>query len=137
MPCPQCGFDPATVSPADAIVALRSLPRRFHELIDPDDPDPTIDVEAEQAAAEIERLGRDLEQVLVLDHPTLQGSTSEGTDLGDAVTTVADLASRQPADAWARTALRNGETVSALDLLREAVHAGVHHLRVARGDFKS
>ncbi|HMC42942.1 MAG TPA: DinB family protein [Acidimicrobiales bacterium] len=32
-PCPACGFDPRTVSPADAAVAARSYPRRFRALL--------------------------------------------------------------------------------------------------------
>src|SRR5437660_11815593 len=32
-PCPACRFDPRTVSPADAAVAVRSYPRRFRALL--------------------------------------------------------------------------------------------------------
>ena len=31
MACPVCGFDPTSISPPDAVVALRSLPRRYRE----------------------------------------------------------------------------------------------------------
>src|SRR3954453_1952587 len=34
-PCPACGFDGDTVSPADAIAALRSYPRRYRALLIP------------------------------------------------------------------------------------------------------
>jgi len=137
VPCPQCGFDPPTVSPSDAAVALRSLPRRYRELVDPDDPDPNIDVEARAATSAIAALGHDLEQVLVLDRPTLGPPSPLGPDddLASVTTRVADLVGRQPADAWSRVGVRDGEPVTALDLLREAVHAGVHHLRIARRDF--
>ena len=43
--------------------------------------------------------------------------------------TLAELVSAQPADVWTRTGVRAGGPVSAADLLREAVHAGVHRLR--------
>jgi hypothetical protein len=40
--CSECGFDPSTVSVTDAVVTLRTLPRRWRELADrvaDDDPD--------------------------------------------------------------------------------------------------
>src|SRR5207248_2046589 len=37
-----------------------------------------------------------------------------------------------PAEAWWFTGRRDGSEVNALDLVREAVHDGVHHLRGAR-----
>lgn len=41
--CPECGFDPPTVSPSDAVAAARSYPRRFRGLlVRPDDDDPDI-----------------------------------------------------------------------------------------------
>src|SRR5579862_4537644 len=45
MACPVCGFDPTSISPADAVVALRSLPRRYREAagLAGDQPDPGED----------------------------------------------------------------------------------------------
>jgi hypothetical protein len=148
MACPQCGFDGSTVSPADATVALRSFPRRFRELLapDPDDADPALFVEAGRAAEAIRAIGADLHAVLVTDDPMVSTDTAVATspiDPGDATTAldrlaaaatqVADEASRQAADAWHRRGRRPSGSVTALDLLREAVHAGIHHLRVIQG----
>jgi hypothetical protein len=36
-----------------------------------------------------------------------------------------------PSSAWNRQALRAGRMITALDLVREAVHEGRHHLRLA------
>lgn len=41
--CPECGFDPPTVSPSDAAVAARSYPRRWRSLlVRPDEGDPAL-----------------------------------------------------------------------------------------------
>lgn len=41
--CPECGFDPPTVSPSDAALAPRSFPRRWRALlVRPDEDDPRI-----------------------------------------------------------------------------------------------
>jgi len=45
--CPECGLDYDTVSPGDAVVAVRSFPRRYRALLigpdtDDDDPDAVI-----------------------------------------------------------------------------------------------
>ena len=150
-PCPDCGFDAAPLSPPDAVVALRSFPRRFAEIGQPDDDD--IDAEgggpsvttlaaAEAAAGAIAASGEQLRRVLVEDRPDLgpapavgagpAGAPADAIDrLRAAAGGVADLAAAQPASAWSRTGRRNGQNVSAADLLREAVHAGAHELRVA------
>jgi hypothetical protein len=149
VPCPECGFDGRGLSPADAAVALRSLPRRFREAAEPVEEvaGPSVDAAAVlaaagQAADAIGELGEDLRRVLVEDDPALSTSGAEATAVrhgGDpatalerlaaAATTVADLISAQPADAWTRTGVRSDGPVTAADLAREAVHAGVHRLR--------
>jgi hypothetical protein len=43
----------------------------------------------------------------------------------------AETIARVPAAGWGRTARRSGITVTALDLVREAVHEGTCHLRMA------
>lgn len=41
--CPECGFDPPTVSPSDAAAAARSFPRRYRAvLVRPNEDDPEI-----------------------------------------------------------------------------------------------
>ena len=146
MACPACGFEPSTVTPPDAIAALRSYPRRSRELIPPDEePDPVVLDSAGRAATIIDALGADLEAILVTDDASLTTDASLATSAapsGDrltaldrltaATTRVADLAGRQPAAAWSRTGLRPSGPVTAGDLLREAVHAGIHNLRIAQ-----
>jgi hypothetical protein len=188
--CPICGFGPASLSPPDAVVALRSLPRRFRAAAAPDTGDDDDDdfrtgwdsgpdtgrttgpdtgrttgpdtgnragtttgpdarrdavlAAAGAAAAAIAALGGQLRRVLIEDSPDLgpaptppaipAGSAADALGrLERAAFEVADLAASQPAAAWSRTGRRDGTPVSAADLLREAVHAGVHQLRVAAG----
>jgi hypothetical protein len=151
-PCPDCGFDAAPLSPPDALVALRSFPRRFAEVGQPDDDDVDADssggptattlAAAEAAADAIAASGEQLRRVLVEDTPVLgpapdvdaepASAPADAIDrLRGAAEGVADLAAAQPASAWSRTGRRNGQNVTAADLLREAVHAGAHELRVA------
>lgn len=98
---------------------------------------------AAEAAAAIEDLTADLEAVFVHDEPALHTNEDVATELrypGDprsaldrltrAATHLADLASSHHGDDWSRKGVRSGGPVSALDLLRDSVHAGVHHLRV-------
>ena len=120
--CTSCGFNPGSVSPSDAAVALRSFPRRYRALVAAVDPD------------ERERLLRTGEPSAV-DHLTdaaraLGGSPGTGDDpqaladaIGDAAERRADEADRRSGDEWKDQQL--------LDQLRETVHAGVHHLRLA------
>jgi len=158
--CAACGFDTSSVTPPDAIVALRSLPRRFGAVAAPPagegvpagGEDLEVDerrrtavlAEAGRAAAAIDEIGADLRSVLVQDTPTVASRTDVATadrDGGDpatalerlagATTSLATLAEGQPARAWTRAGNRPTGPVSAADLLREAVHAGVHRLRAA------
>jgi hypothetical protein len=155
MACPICGFDPTSISPADAVVALRSLPRRYREAAGDPGPEQAehralVAAEAAQAASAIAALGEDLRRVLISDDPALtttddtatstNGAAGEaGPDLeaaiarlAEATTGVVDLVEGQPATAWKRTGHRASGPRSAATLLGEAVHAGVHHLRLAQ-----
>ena len=135
--CPICGFSPDGLSPADGVAALRSFPRRFGELVAPDDPErqqklAVVNREAAAAAAEIAASGEDLRRVLTLDQPELGGSSGQSSvDLETVVAQVAELAEGTHANQWRRTGRRGGETATALDVLAEAVHAGAHHLQAA------
>ncbi|HEX2040217.1 MAG TPA: hypothetical protein VHF47_10845 [Acidimicrobiales bacterium] len=127
--CPTCGFDPATVSPGDAAVAARSLPRRFRAVFArPDDDDVEVPAEAvaEAAAAAdalheaAEALGR---------RPVAPGPSGPALDavlarIEAAALALAHAIERTPSDEWA--------TSSALPTARAGVHAGVHHLRAAQ-----
>src|SRR5438477_144547 len=83
-PCPECGFDARTVSPADAAVALRSFPRRYHALLalpaDNEVEDPvrrpgaggwSAVAHAWWAALSCDAITEALHQVLVHDHPDI------------------------------------------------------------------
>jgi len=133
--------DAGSLSPPDAIVALRSFPRRFRALMPPSDGTDDEHDRARRAAAEraaatattaIVAATGDLRRVLLEDHPQLGAATpAPGGDLDAAATALAKLAGAQPADAWARTGQRGAATVSAADLLREAVGAAAAQLRGA------
>jgi hypothetical protein len=138
------------------VVALRSLSRRFREAAaeaerrrhapDGDTGAPAADVPraAGVAAAAISELGEQLRRVLVEDSPELPAPPGSAHAPGDPATAldrltaaanaVADLAAAQPATAWQRTGRRGAATVSAADLLRDAVRAGVDQLRQVAGD---
>ena len=136
-PCPICGFDSRGLAPADGVAALRSFPRRFGELVQDDDPDREAKLaiagrEAAAAATEIALAGEELRRVLVSDEPSLDGGVPvTKSELGEAATSVADLAASAHGSQWQRTGRRGSETVTALELLAEAVHAGAHHLKLA------
>ena len=149
--------------PADAIVALRSLRRRWRGLFagldDDESPDDlarrrdatgrsALD-HATHAAGTIALLGRALEQTLVSEQPTLDPAVGDAdrppTD-APASTTVegaldhlaleaealAARADRRSAQEWSRTAsTAGGASVSALDLLWEAVDTAVTDLKGA------
>ena len=152
--CPICAYEGSTVSPADAAVALRSFPRRFRETFDAleksGDRFNALEVltRAGWVARALEVVDGDLGRVLVSDRPpvsppALDGSAgspaaSEDADavlahLTSATTNLAARAGNVAADDWKRTGRRpDGSEVSALDLLRHAVHIGVHQLRECR-----
>ncbi len=148
--------DSASLSPSDAIVALRSFGRRFRAIGVPE-PDDEDDTDAEPtggrieealasaagAASAIAAVGEQLQHVLVDDSPAV-GPTPDRTRpavppadaierLEAAAAGIADLAARQPPTAWSRTGRRAGSPVTAADLLREAVRIGAEALRAAGG----
>ena len=155
--CPQCGFDPPTVSPGDAAAAVRSYPRRFRALlVRPDDADPEIvrrrpapdepsaAEHAMAAAVDMDRAATALHRVRVHDHPVVdiaagpQGATQ--VPPLDTVLERIDAAARALAagieaisgDEWRRTGVAaGGEPVGALDIARAGAHAGIHALRAA------
>lgn len=152
--CPTCGFESESLAPADAIVAVRSLPRRYAELLaTPGDDD------AEREAVVTRRPGSEgLSAVDVASHvaETLHGaarvlpSAAHGTATmptaaplgpGDASSMTATAAVKRAADELAANAdrlsgddwvRREGGSASALDVLLDAVHEGTHHLRDVR-----
>ena len=155
MRCSQCGFDDSSVTPADAAVALRSYPRRYRAvLVRPDDEDgaevvlrpaedgwSALDHAAHAAtslrtAAEALRLASIEEAPLVALAPERKEAAGPVddvlADLADAAEAAAGAVERIKGKDWERPArLNEGESVTAIDLARHAVHEGVHHLRAA------
>ena len=160
-PCPVCGFEGRTVSPADAAVALRSYPRRYRALLTqpmedegdrPDDPARrpgssgwSAVAHAHWAAMAFDAVSEALHQVLIHDHPDVSAPTvdppdpppvDEPTPVGlDRLTVAAEslamAVEHAGAGQWTRTGTTGVGEVSALDLVRLAVHQGIHHLRAA------
>jgi hypothetical protein len=156
--CPACGLAYDSISPQDAIQAFRSFPRRYREvigpLIDDDDvlrrhpdsetwsaleytahvadileamtpqlveivqkDDPHIDDPLEPDARAAERRYNEMEPRAVLDW------------LHRSATTAADTAAGFTPDDWSRKAEYPYGQRELIDVLRNMVHEGVHHLR--------
>lgn len=160
-------MDLSSLAPSDAVVALRSLERRYRSLftdLDDDDESPyqiAIRPGADgwsalghivAAARAIAASARALSAVLTLNLPQLDpinvdpaarprpgaptGTVHERlAELGYEATQLADRAQRvAPAD-WERQGTvddGSGRRVTALDLVRTAVDAGIAHLHAAR-----
>ncbi len=151
--CPECGLDPTTVRPPDAIAAIRSYPRRYRRLLvrlDDEEgagivtrrpaPDQWSALEhAVHVADVIEAAGEALERVQVHDDPSIDVEPGPPRpapvdDVLHRLTTASErLASTADSIAgkdWQRSGrLRDGERVTALSLIRHAVHVGAHHRR--------
>lgn len=157
--CAECGFDAGTVSVPDAIVALRSFPRRwrgaFAVVGDEDDllrrrPAPEV-WSALEYAAHVRDIfaihGSGMNRTLTEEHPVFEwpdGVTEESVAAGyaalDPATVLDELsanadrvaarAARTDAGDWRRPATLPGdEEVDALWFLHHCVHEGSHHLR--------
>ena len=153
--CPVCGFRSSTVSPIDAAVALRSFPRRYRERIAAiarltDDGGDLLDRgvrHVTRAADALRAYEKHLRKILQTDRPVLDDASSapethreETLDpsaalrrLEAAADDLADDVDEVPPGDWVRTGVLNGEPVTALDLVRAALHEGVHHLRAIDG----
>ena len=157
--CTTCGFVPDKVDPTDAAVALRSFAARWRSAlaIHLDDADPEGILTGRPTPlgwSALEHAGhvRDVlhaldirvQRVLREDEPVLPEThvtpPSGANEQGMAVVLAAlTLSADQFAEtvmgiselAWYRRGRRAGKLVSALDLVREAVHEGSHHLVLA------
>ena len=147
------GLDVSRLSPEDVVAALRSYPRRFRELLTSVDPDelPAAAIEhADHVARSLALLGEAMRQVLVQDGPTLMPAVADDSQrdwahagawsVDDALAfldmeahALADAAADVSAEAWTRrgTVAGSGQSISALDVAREAVRTGSDHLRAA------
>lgn len=157
--CPVCDYIAENVTPRDAVITLRSFPTRWRNAlaVHLDDPDPEGALTGRTAPggwSALDHAGhvRDvlhaldirLQRVLREDDPVLPAThvtpPAGANEQGPAVVLAALSVSTDqlsqtieqvPSAAWGRRARRAGTTVSALDLVREAVHEGSHHLRLA------
>lgn len=90
--CPECGLDYDTISPADAVVAVRSYPRRYRALLTTLDPDEDADSVLRRRPAEgtwsaleytahvadvIDKLAPAIRRIVVEDNPKIPLFDSE------------------------------------------------------------
>lgn len=152
--------DLSQLAAPDAVVALRSYPRRFRSAVLPLADDPTVEAFAERigpdghSAVEIVvavantwvLVGQALRQVLISDDAVVHAGATDpsqrtwevppGTSVDGALDRLADEAEALaaavdavPSRDWSRTgAVAGGGTVTALDLVREAVRTGAQGL---------
>lgn len=154
-----CGFDSTVLTPADAATGLRSLAHRWRSVLafdlDAAEPDSVLAARpspggwsALEHAGHVRdvlhalsiRLGRVLREerpVLPQTHDTPPSGANEqgpGVVLAGLALTAEQLAEcieGTAATEWHRSGLRGPDDVRAIDLMREAVHEGVHHLHEA------
>jgi hypothetical protein len=119
--CGECGFDPSTVSVNDAVVTLRSMPRRWRAalaLVDEDEADVLTRRPADGSPSAMEHAEDALRGL---------GGAPGGGDVVDAIAAAAEQraaeAERVDAEQWREP--------GRLAALHDAVHAAVHHLRAA------
>jgi hypothetical protein len=156
--CPECGLVYDSISPQDAIQALRSFPRRYREVIGPfvdDDevlrrkPDPQTWSALEYTAhvADVfDSLTPDIVKMVQQDDPRLPDpwNPDERADVGRynemepeaalewlqrAATQSADTIANFSPEDWSRTGEFDFGRREVIDTVRNLVHEGVHHLR--------
>jgi hypothetical protein len=158
-------LDLSRLSGPDAVVALRSYPRRFRAAILPDD-DPETEELAYQIGPDghsaldhvvtttntLVLLGQALRQTLSGSNPTVHAAVTDttqrdwatppGLTIADALSrlteesnALADAADRLELNDWNHTAaVAGGSSVTAMDIVKEAVRAGSDHLKGATAD---
>jgi hypothetical protein len=123
-PCPDDGFDGASLKPLDLLTTVKSLGRRWGAVLDRSDEDadlvnrrppgggPSAAELADQAAAGLDAASNELDT---------HGVPS--TDVRAAAARLAGLLDRLDADAWSEPGVG--------DAARRGAHAGIHWLRPA------
>ena len=157
--CDTCGFEPDEVDPDDAFAALQSFAARWRSALalhlDDDDPEAILTGRpAPFGWSALEHAGhvRDVlhaldirvQRVLREDEPVLpethvtppSGANEQGMAVVLAALTLsadqfAETVGRIDELEWYRKGRRAGRSVTAIDLVREAVHEGSHHLHLA------
>jgi hypothetical protein len=148
----------STMSPPDAVVTLRSLPRRWRGLFGDVEDDSDVGELASRrpsagarsalehlvhTASALEAAARHIRLVRATDRPSLDGPPQPGRSGDEASLPRAldqlDAAARSaakevesvPGTAWSRTGERSGRSVDLLTLTRETVRTGVEGLHAA------
>jgi hypothetical protein len=159
--CAGCGLDLDGISPPDAVVAVRSLPRRwrgaFAKAGDEEDSEAQLRRRPPDGGpSAVELACRVAEALAVLDGHVRRAKVSDQPDLSPAdvpADRVAACAERSPeavldqltaaaealgatldsvpGSAWLRPATLDGHLTDVRGLARAAVHEGTHHLREA------
>jgi hypothetical protein len=152
-------LDYDTVSPQDAVAAVRSFPRRYRALLAPpgseDRPDAVFRrrpdagswsalEHAAYVADVLDHLGPAIRRITVEDNPRI--SVFDGREgyadldrtevlgwLDLAATELASVLAGVRADDWTRTGRLDSGERDALTLARDGVHVGSHRLRDVRG----
>ena len=158
MSCPECGLDYESMPAAEAIAAIRGLPRRYRAPLTrllPGEDDSVLRARPEPetwSALEYAAHVRDVlrwydgwvRQILAEDRPTLEGMAPDEAVVADRyneqdpVAVADELAANAealattlegvPEDAWERVGRRRGEERSITLHARRAAHEGSHHL---------
>jgi hypothetical protein len=156
---PTSGVESGQISPGDAAVTLRSLPRRFaSELATPDDDNRPDDVahrpppggglsaieHAAWVASALPEIGQALHRLLFETDPATEGPPLDprppvehaGGTVSETVAAIAasagplaDVIDGVDGNDWLRPGTLNGQTVTALDVARGAVQLAIYHLR--------
>jgi hypothetical protein len=152
--CPECGVDPSTMSPGDALATARSLPRRwrgaFARAGDDDEgrallarrppgDGPSALERAGRTVSLLDRWDERIREALVREHPSLSPDDPTAVSPGEPGLALERLSASAEALAgtlggvasgdWGRTADLGGREVTVLGMAQEAAHAGSHHLR--------
>lgn len=140
------GLDPTTISPSDALVAVRSFPRRWRgafavvadeeegqELLSRGSPS-ALDLLAETVGA-FRGATEGVRRIRAVDRPELPSpSPAAGSSLDDLDAAAAALAreiEQVPTEDWTRPGLVDGAETTALDVVRRAVIVASDDLREA------
>jgi S-DNA-T family DNA segregation ATPase FtsK/SpoIIIE len=159
--CPECGLDYDSIAPSDAVVAIRSFPRRFREEFDKVEKDDVLQRRPDaktwsaieytahvadlfDAFTELFRRWRADDGAKVDDiffDPDKRAEERHYSDRKkDEVLAALDASAKALADAiekvgssdWTRTATFPWGERDMLTMVRNAVHEGAHHLRDVR-----
>jgi hypothetical protein len=155
------GVDDSQISPSDAVVTLRSLPRRFAAVLAlPEEEQRPDDVlhrrpasgglsaieHAAYTASALPQLADALRLVLSRDNPEVAapplevdppvaGGSASADEVVEQIAAAAEALAKEISNVsgseWTRPGRVGGQTVNALDLARAAVQLAIFHMRAA------